>query len=230
MGSAASADAGMGGMATMEPLEWHARVLTWRRRKILRFIQDFTQRHGYPPSLREIGAAVNLAPSSVSYHRSILEKNGYLSHGAGQPRTSVAQPLARSGHLPGPDAVEVPLVGRIAAGIPILAEEMIEDTCWLPSRLVGKGTLFMLNVAGDSMTDAGIADGDWVVVRQQPVAENGEIVAAALIDGGEAEATVKTLQRANGQVWLMPQNPRYPPIPGDEATILGKVITVLHRT
>jgi repressor LexA len=213
----------------VEPLEEHNRVLTWRRRKILRFIQDFTRRHGYPPSLREIGDAVKLAPSSVSYHRSILAKNGYLSHGAGQPRTSVAQPLARPGPLPGPDTVEVPLVGRIAAGVPILAEEMIEDTCWLPSRLVAKGILFMLNVTGDSMTGAGITDGDWVVVRQQPAAENGEIVAAALIDGAEAEATVKTLQRSHGQVWLMPQNPRYPPIPGDHATILGKVIAVLHR-
>jgi SOS-response transcriptional repressor LexA len=97
MGSAVDSDAGMGGMTTVEPLEEHARVLTWRRRKILRFIQDFTRRQGYPPSLREIGAAVKLAPSSVSYHRSILAKNGYLSHGPGQPRASVAQPLARRG-------------------------------------------------------------------------------------------------------------------------------------
>lgn len=213
----------------MEPPDGHDPVLTWRRRKILRFIQDFTQRRGYPPSLREIGEAVNLAPSTVFYHRSILEKIGYLSHGTGQPRTSVAQPLAQPGNLPGPDAVEVPLVGRIAAGVPILAAEMIEDTCWLPRRLVGKGTLFMLKVSGDSMTGAGITDNDWVVVRQQPVAENGEIVAAALTDGPEAEATIKTLQWANGQAWLMPQNPRYPPIPGDHATILGKVVTVLHR-
>jgi repressor LexA len=204
-------------------------VLTWRRRKILRFIQDFAQRQGYPPSLREIGEAVKLAPSSVSYHRSILEEGGYLSHGVGQPRTSVAQPLVRPGNLPGPDAVKVPLVGRIAAGVPILSEEMTEDTYWLPRRLVGKGTLFMLEVAGDSMIGAAISDGDWVVVRQQPVAENGEIVAAALIDGAGTEATVKTLQRTNGQVWLMPQNPRCPPIPGDHATILGKVVAVLHR-
>jgi repressor LexA len=126
------------------------------------------------------------------------------------------------------DGVKVPLVGRIAAGVPLLAEEMIEDTFWLPRRLVGQGTLFMLRVAGDSMSGAGIADGDLVVVRKQPVAENGEIVAAAITSEGEAEATVKTLQRVNGHVWLMPQNPAYAPIPGNEATIFGKVVTVLR--
>jgi repressor LexA len=126
------------------------------------------------------------------------------------------------------DGVKVPLVGRIAAGVPLLAEEMIEDIFWLPRRLVGEGTLFMLRVAGDSMSGAGIADGDLVVVREQPAAENGEIVAAAITIEGEAEATVKTLQRANGHVWLMPQNPAYPPIPADEATVFGKVVAVLR--
>ena len=177
----------------------------------------------------ELGERPQLAPSSVSYQLSILEKNGYLSRGAGLPRTSVARPLGRPPILPGANAVAVPLVGRIAAGVPLLAEEMIEETFWLPRRLVGTGTLFMLTVVGDSMTGAAIADGDRVVVRQQSVAENGEIVAAAVIDGIEAEATVKTLQQANGQVWLMPQNPRCAPIPGDHATILGKVVAVLHR-
>jgi repressor LexA len=129
----------------------------------------------------------------------------------------------------GIDGVEVPLVGRIVAGVPVLADELIEDVCLLPRQLVGGGTLFMLNVAGDSMTGASIADGDLVVVRQQPTAENGEIVAAMVIDGIEGEATVKTLQRANGHVWLMPQNPGYAPIPGDNATILGKVVAVLRR-
>src|SRR6266568_7253003 len=126
-------------------------VLTWQRRRILRFLRDFVQRHGYPPSLREIGKAVGLAQSTVFYHRSVLEKYGYLCHGAGLPRTAVERPPGDPAIRPQVDEVEVPLVGRIAAGVPILAEEMIEDTCWLPSRLVAKGILFMLNVTGDSM-------------------------------------------------------------------------------
>jgi repressor LexA len=203
-------------------------VLTWQRHKILRFLRDFKQQHGYPPSLREIGKAVGLAPSTVSYHRSVLEKHGYLSHGAGLPRTAVERPPGDPAIRPQVDAVEVPLVGRIAAGVPIPAEEMIEDTFWLPRKMVGSGTLFMLKVTGDSMTGASIDDGDMVVVRQQPVAENGEIVAAAVIDGIEAEATVKTLRRSNGHVWLMPQNPAYAPILADDATILGKVVAVLR--
>jgi repressor LexA len=119
----------------------------------------------------------------------------------------------------------VPLVGRIAAGGPILAEERIEEIFPLPRQLVGEGTLFLLNVVGDSMINAAIADGDWVVVRQQPVAENGDIV-AAMIDG---EATVKTFKRATDHVWLMPHNPAYTPILGDEAEILGKVVAVLRK-
>ncbi len=122
----------------------------------------------------------------------------------------------------------MPLVGRIAAGVPILAEEMIDDTFWLPRKMVGAGTLFMLKVTGDSMTGAAIADGDMVVVRQQQVAEHGEIVAAAVIDGIEAEATVKTLRRSDGHVWLMPHNPAYTPVLADDATILGKVVAILR--
>jgi repressor LexA len=199
----------------------------WRRREILQFIRGFTQREGYPPTLREIGAAVGLAPSTVSYHRSVLEERGYLRHGAGLPRTAV-----EPGDLAIPsgsgDGVEVPLVGRIAAGVPVLAEQMIEDTFSLPRKVVGEGTLFMLRVAGDSMAGAGIADGDLVVVREQPAAENGEIVAAAVTSGGDAEATVKTLRRANGHVWLIPHNPSYAPIPADDVTIFGKVVAVLR--
>jgi repressor LexA len=179
--------------------------------------------------LREIGKAVGLAPSTVSYHRTVLEENGYLSHGAGLPRTAVEWPPGQLAIRPRADEVEVPLVGRIAAGVPILAEEMVEDTFWLPRKMVGAGRLFMLKVTGDSMTGAMIANGDMVVVRQQHVAENGEIVAAAVVEGIEAEATVKTLQQANGHVWLMPQNPGYMPIPGDDATILGKVVAVVRR-
>jgi repressor LexA len=204
-------------------------VLTWRRRRILRFLRDFAQQHGYPPSLREIGKAVGLAPSTVYYHRSVLEENGYLSHSAGLPRTAVERPPGHQAIETRADEVEVPLVGRIAAGVPILAEEMIEDTFWLPRKMVGTGTLFILKVTGDSMTGASIADGDMVVVRQQQVAENGEIVAAALIDGIEAEATVKTLRRLDGRTWLMPQNPAYTPILGDKATILGRVVAVLRQ-
>jgi repressor LexA len=121
--------------------------------------------------------------------------------------------------------VFVPVVGRIAAGGPILADEVVEDIFPLPRALVGEGTLFLLRVVGDSMIDAAISDGDWVVVREQPDAENGEFV-AAMIDG---EATVKTLQRRDGHVWLLPHNPAYAPIDGDEATILGKVVTVLRK-
>ena len=124
-----------------------------------------------------------------------------------------------------PTAVNVPVVGRIAAGGPILAEEQIEDVFPLPRQLVGEGTLFLLKVVGDSMVEAAICDGDWVVVRQQNVADNGDIV-AAMLDG---EATVKTFKRAGGQVWLMPHNPAFDPIPGNDAVVLGKVVTVIRK-
>ena len=124
-----------------------------------------------------------------------------------------------------PAPAYVPLVGRIAAGGPILAEEAVEDVFTLPKQLVGEGTHFLLKVTGDSMIEAAIADGDWVVVRQQPVAEQGDIV-AAMIDG---EATVKTFKRKDGHIWLMPQNSAYEPIPGDEASVLGRVVAVLRK-
>jgi repressor LexA len=124
-----------------------------------------------------------------------------------------------------PSPVFVPVVGRIAAGGPILAEQLIEDVFPLPRALVGEGTLFLLRVAGDSMIDAAISDGDWVVVRQQPTAENGEIV-AAMIDG---EATVKTWRRRDRHAWLLPHNPAYAPIPADDATVLGRVVAVLRK-
>ena len=214
-------------------------VLTWRQRKVLQVIRDSVQRRGYPPSMREIGEAVGLtSTSSVSYQLSTLQKRGYLRRDAGRPRTVEvrlpgqpavrpdAEPAEETGlDFPSQEAAMVPLLGRIAAGGPILAEEAIEDVFPLPKQLVGEGTLFLLKVAGDSMVDAAIADGDWVVVRQQPVAENGDIV-AAMIDG---EATVKTFKRSGDHVWLMPHNPAYTPIQGDEATILGKVVAVLRR-
>jgi repressor LexA len=212
--------------------------LTPVQRKVLLVVEDFVQRRGYSPSLREIGEAVGLAsPSSVSHQLSALQRKGYLSRGAGQPRTAVVRPFGHpapqravgASVAPVPQqAACVPLVGRIAAGGPILAEQSIEDAFPLPKQLVGEGTLFVLKVAGDSMINAAIADGDWVVVRQQPDAENGDIVAATF-DGIEVEGTVKTLKRADGHVWLMPHNPAYAPILGDDATIVGKVVAVLRR-
>ncbi len=216
-------------------------ALTTVQRQVLRAVEDFAQRCGYPPTLREIGEATGLASlSSVSHHLRTLQKKGYVSRGAGRPRTVVVRPL---GHPPirgpheaekapiAPDSQEtahVPLVGRIAAGGPILAEESPEDTFSLPRQLVGEGTLFILKVVGDSMINAAIADGDWVVVRPGTDVENGDIVAAT-IDGVEVEGTVKTFKRADGHVWLMPHNPAYAPILGDDATIVGKVVAVLRR-
>jgi repressor LexA len=214
-------------------------VLTWRQRKVLQVIRDSVQRRGYPPSMREIGEAVGLtSTSSVSYQLSTLQAKGYLRRDAGRPRTVEVRlpghPAVRPERdtdddsamdIASQEATYVPLVGRIAAGGPILAEETIEDIFPLPRQIVGEGNLFLLRVVGDSMINAAIADGDWVVVRQQPVAENGDIVAAML----EGEATVKTFKHAGDHVWLMPHNPAYTPIPGDDAEILGKVVAVLRR-
>lgn len=214
-------------------------VLTWRQRKVLQVIRESVQRRGYPPSMREIGEAVGLtSTSSVSYQLSTLQNKGYLRRDAGRPRTVEVRLPGHPAVRPEPafdddsamditsqEAAYVPVVGRIAAGGPILAEEAIEDIFPLPRQLVGEGTLFLLKVVGDSMMNAGIVDGDWVVVRQQPVAENGDIIAAMI----EGEATVKTFKRSGSHVWLMPHNPAYTPIPGDEADILGKVVAVLRR-
>jgi repressor LexA len=210
--------------------------LTQRQRRVLEVIHDSIERRGYPPSVREIGEAVGLSSaSSVAHQLSVLQKKGWLRRDPNRPRAldvrlpgdvsrTAAVELA-AGEAAGPQPTYVPLVGRIAAGGPVLAEQAIEDVFPLPRELVGEGTLFMLKVVGDSMVEAAICDGDWVVVRQQPIAENGEIV-AAMIDG---EATVKTYKRRDGHVWLMPHNPAYQPIPGDDATVLGRVVSVLRR-
>ncbi|MDR0285109.1 MAG: transcriptional repressor LexA [Propionibacteriaceae bacterium] len=201
--------------------------LTLRQRRILEFVMTSTQQRGYPPTVREIGAAVGLtSPSSVAHQLRNLENRGYLRRNPNLPR---ALEIRLPG-LPGAEAtadpgLRVPLLGRIAAGVPITAEQNLEDTYVLPEQLVGTGTLFMLEVHGDSMADAAICDGDLVVVRQQASAENGEIVAALLGD----EATVKTLKKTPGQVWLLPQNRLYSPIDGNDATILGKIVAVLRR-
>jgi repressor LexA len=220
--------------------------LTRRQQVILDVIRDSVERRGYPPSIREICESTGLAStSSVAHQLSMLERKGFLRRDPSRPRAVDVRTRSAKPHEPGkpvPKAarralaitheaprgdtpVFVPVVGRIAAGGPILAEQMIEDVFPLPKTLVGEGTLFLVKVVGDSMIDAAIADGDWVVVRQQQDAENGDIV-AAMIDG---EATVKTLQRKDGHVWLLPHNAAYAPIDGDEATILGRVVAVLRK-
>ncbi len=209
--------------------------LTERQRTILNVIRSSVTSRGYPPSIREIGDAVGLtSTSSVAHQLRTLERKGYLRRDPNRPRAvdvrgadddaaAPATEVAGSDALPEP--TYVPVLGRIAAGGPILAEEAVEDVFPLPRELVGEGTLFLLKVVGDSMVEAAICDGDWVVVRQQNVADNGDIV-AAMLDG---EATVKTFKRAGGQVWLMPHNPAFDPIPGNDASVLGKVVTVIRK-
>jgi repressor LexA len=206
------------------------RELTPRRRRIVQVIEDSVRRNGYPPSMREIGEAVGLAStSSVAYQLSVLEKAGYLSRGARRPRTAILRTSAAP--AAGPAVASVPRVGRIAAGGPILADEVIEEVIPLPRQLVGEGELIILTVVGDSMIDAAIADGDWVVVRRESDIENGDIVAAMIESetSADREATVKTFRKRDGHVWLIPHNPAYEPIPGDNATIVGKVVAVLRR-
>ncbi|MEU5692696.1 transcriptional repressor LexA [Actinosynnema sp. NPDC020468] len=203
--------------------------LTLRQRKVLDVIRDWLDRFGYPPSVREIGEAVGLtSTSSVAHQLRALERKGFLRRDPNRPRAVGVLPTEIvTGLDPAskPTPAYVPMLGRIAAGGPILAEESIEDVFPLPRDLVGEGEVFLLKVVGDSMVDAAITDGDWVVVRQQPTADNGDVV-AAMIDG---EATVKTFKRRDDHVWLMPHNAAYEPILGDEASILGKVVAVLRR-
>lgn len=253
-------------------------ALDARARAVYETVRDAVTAHGYPPSMREIGAAVGLtSPSSVKHQLDKLERLGLVRRDPNRPRAlevilpvqSASTPAAETKALEDPEAPEdaasaaaterpenpgrqhsanpddlpslpvlpgvaegeavaVPLVGRIAAGSPILAEQSIEDVMALPRRLTGNGELFMLEVHGDSMVEAAICDGDWVVVRTQADASNGDIVAAMLDDIDGATATVKVLFRRDGHQWLLPRNPDYAPIPGDEATIMGKVVTVLR--
>ncbi|GAA1454484.1 transcriptional repressor LexA [Nesterenkonia lacusekhoensis] len=223
--------------------------LTERQRRIVDIIQESLAERSYPPSMREIGDACGLASlSSVTHQLARLQEMGYLKRVPGKPRAmevirdSSGQPLLQesaqetaepSGPVTDLNAyraetdsrtADVPLVGRIAAGGPILADQQVEDVMPLPRQLTGEGELFMLQVRGDSMIEAGIFEDDWVVVRRQQDAENGDIVAALLDD----ESTVKTLKRRDGHLWLLPQNRMYEPILGDEASIMGKVVTVLR--
>jgi repressor LexA len=200
--------------------------LTSRQRRILDVIRDAVDEHGYPPSIREIGDAVGLtSTSSVHSQLKALQRKGYIRRDPTKPRAievHVDEPAAAQ---PRPLPAYVPLLGQIAAGAPILADEQVEELMPLPRDMVGDGEVFMLRVRGDSMVDAGILDADYVVVRREQTAENGDIVAALLGD----EATVKTFSRRGGRVRLLPANSAYEPIDGSEALILGKVVTVLRR-
>jgi len=215
--------------------------LSDKQRAILEVIQNSVATRGYPPSMREIGDAVGLSSlSSVTHQLGQLELSGYLRRDPNRPRAmeilidvgaSAPSESADGGELaeassatPIGDAAMVPMVGRIAAGIPITADQQIEEVYPLPRQLVGKGELFMLKVVGDSMIDAAICDGDWVVVRRQQTAENGEVVAAML----DSEATVKVFRQRDGHTWLLPRNSAFEPIVGDDAEILGKVVAVLR--
>ncbi|GAA3629163.1 transcriptional repressor LexA [Kineosporia mesophila] len=205
-------------------------ILNDRQRQILAVIQKSAVRYGYSPSTREIADAVGLASTStVSRHLRRLEELGFLRRGRSTRPVDVRMFLAaEEGPRPGaePGTIGVPVLGDIAAGTPILAQEISDEMLSLPRDLVGKGTLFALRVRGDSMIEAAICDGDIVVVKQQPEAYNGEIVAALIDD----EATVKVFRRQDGHVILEPRNPAYADIDGDHATILGKVVSVLRRT
>lgn len=208
-------------------------MLTPQQEKIQAFIEYSLDSRGVPPSMREICDNTGLSStSSVSHQLSQLERAGYIKRHANTARTLEVlirlSPEADSTVTPlvsvSDDIVSVPLVGRIAAGIPITAEQHVEDVVGLPRQLVGNGNLFMLKVVGDSMIDAAICDGDWVVVREQATADNGDIVAAML----DEEATVKVFKQRDGHTWLLPQNSAYEPILGDHATVMGKVVTVLR--
>ena len=210
-------------------------VLNDRQRQILGIIQKSALRNGYSPTTREIADAAGLASAStVSRHLRRLEDLGFLRRGRAtrpvdvrmflaEPPTSRTSSPERPGEA---GTVGVPVLGDIAAGVPIPAQEISDEILSLPRDLVGKGTLFGLRVRGDSMIDAAICDGDIVVVKQQPEAHNGQIVAALIDD----EATVKVFRRRNGHVVLEPRNPAYADIDGDQARILGRVVSVLRRT
>ncbi|QCR19610.1 transcriptional repressor LexA [Agrococcus sp. SGAir0287] len=204
------------------------RQLTEKQTAILRCIQESVRQRGYPPSYREIGDAVGLSSlSSVTHQLGQLELAGAIRRDPARPRAievlvEADDPADAAGTDP---TAYVPLVGRIAAGVPITAEQQVEEIFPLPRSLVGSSQdLFMLKVVGDSMIDAAICDGDWVVVAQQSTAENGDIVAAML----DEEATVKVFRQRDGHTWLLPRNSAFEPILGDEAVVLGRVVAVLR--
>ncbi len=205
-------------------------ALSGKRRQILEFIAAQIRERGYPPSVREIGEAVGLTSSStVHTHLKVLQREGYLRRDPTKPRAIVVHFEPSTGAaLPVAPVTHVPLVGEVAAGTGVLAEQDVEEVLPLPEQLTGTGPLFMLRVHGDSMTGAGILDGDYVVVRSQSIAEPGDLVVAGIPDG---EATVKTFRRQRSKVILEPANPRYEPIelPAGDVTIFGRVVSVLRR-
>ncbi len=198
-----------------------------RQQRILVAIRDWVVRYGYSPSARQIGEAVGLrSPSSVSKHLASLEEKGFLRRSDTVTRPMDVRAFLPQAASPGTaeDSVPVPVVGDIAAGVPIAAEQHLDDVMTLPRELTGRGTVFGLRVRGDSMVDAAICDGDIVVVRQQNEAHTGQIVAAMIDD----EATVKVYRRTGGHVYLEPRNPAYEVIDGDRAVVLGIVVSVLR--
>lgn len=208
-----------------------ANGLTTRQRMILECIAETVADRGFPPSMREIGERVGLSStSSVTHQLQQLERSGFIKRDSRNARSLEIMMPSESTRTPSAEeSVAIPLLGTIAAGTGVIADEQVEAVMPLPRELVGRGDaseLFMLKVKGDSMIDAAICDGDLVVVRRAQTAENGDIV-AALLDGDEA--TVKTFKRRDGHVWLMPHNPDYAPILGDDARILGIVKTVLRK-
>lgn len=207
--------------------------LTEKQQAILEFIGRSVESRGYPPSMREIGDAVGLSSlSSVTHQLSRLELAGFIRRDPNRPRAleilvelaDTSSAIADAHQIQPEDTAYVPLVGQIAAGVPITADQQIEEIVPLPRQLVGDGQLFMLRVVGDSMIDAAICDRDFVVIRQQREAENGDIV-AAMLDG---EATVKVFRRRDGHTWLLPRNSAFEPILGDHAEVLGKVVAVFR--
>jgi repressor LexA len=215
--------------------------LSARQRRILEVIRDAVLLRGYPPSIREIGDAAGLqSTSSVAYQLKQLEEKGFLRRDPNKPRAvdvrhlePADKPAKKKAPQSEPEIPAeagsvnyIPVVGRIAAGSPITAEENIDTYYPLPDEIVGGGDLYMLQVVGESMKDAGILDGDWVIIRSQSVAEEGEFV-AALLDG--EEATVKEFHRDSTGVWLLPHNDAFDPIKGDDAEIMGKVVSVIRK-
>jgi repressor LexA len=212
-------------VTTYDDLDLDMTTLPERQQHILVAIRDWVVEHGYSPSTRQIGDAVGLrSTSSVSKHLAALEDKGYLRRSASVSRPIDVRAFLTPSAVGAPDAVAVPVVGDIAAGVPIAAEEHVDDVLTLPRGLTGRGTVFGLRVRGDSMVDAAICDGDIVVVRQEREAHSGQIVAAMIDD----EATVKVYRRRGGHVYLEPRNPAYDVIDGDRAVVLGVVVSVLR--
>lgn len=210
--------------------------LSARQVIVLQTIIDTVAKQGFPPAMRDLLNASGLSSvSSIAHQLSALEKLGYIKRGSNKARGmevlrnvdgSAFESNAPAVLANDENIVSIPLLGQIAAGTGLIAEQNIENTMSLPREITGFGDLFMLQVRGDSMIDAGIFDGDYVVVRQQATANNGEIVAALIND---EEATVKTYKKRDGQVWLMPHNPDFEPINGNEARIMGIVVTVMRK-